>query len=116
MTTQRIGNTIVRTTAARTRTSAFLCILLLAGGCGGGADTGEGAARETARVQVVLAAVAPGAVAQELELVGSLVARRRTEIVTDVDGVIQSIANSDRTFEVEVDGKRHVETLALGLG
>jgi HlyD family secretion protein len=98
---------------------ALACLLALGAlaGCGGSnPESAQSVENVLPRVRVTLARAERGSVAQDLELVGNLVARRRTEIVTDVDGVIQSIASSGRTLELEADGETRSEPIALGLG
>ena len=72
--------------------------------------------KEIPAVPVELVTVQRGAVAQTLELTGSFLPRRRTMVVAEVDGVIQSIPRSPRKIEVEIEGRTYSENLALDLG
>lgn len=71
---------------------------------------------EKPRVVVDLATVAEREVTSTLELVGNLLPRRRTLVVTEVDGVIESIAVSKRRVEVEAGGRRVSREMRLGMG
>ena len=55
-------------------------------------------------------------VTETLDLVGNFLPRRRTIVVTEVDGVIASIPHSKETIEVEVDGRHYSEQLGLNMG
>ena len=65
---------------------------------------------------VELTTVDQGAVSSTLELTGNLLPRRRTIVVAEVDGVIQSIPRSPRKIEVEIEGRKYSENLGLDLG
>jgi HlyD family secretion protein len=66
---------------------------------------------------VELASVASADVAATIELVGSLIPRRRTVIVAEVDGVISEIPPSQHErIEAEIDGQRILETPRLDIG
>jgi multidrug efflux pump subunit AcrA (membrane-fusion protein) len=66
------------------------------------------------RISVRLAQAASSDVAASIELVGTLIPRRRTIIVSEVDGVILEIA--DRPIEAEIDGQQISETTRLDIG
>lgn len=72
--------------------------------------------KEIPAMAVELASVRRGTVAQTLELTGNFLPRRRTMVVAEVDGVIQSIPRSPRKIEVEIDGRKYSENLGLDLG
>jgi HlyD family secretion protein len=65
---------------------------------------------------VELTTVERGAVSATLELTGNLLPRRRTIVVAEEDGVIQSIPRSPRKIEVEIEGRKYSENLGLDLG
>lgn len=74
------------------------------------------ARKEIPAMAVELASVRRGTVAQTLELTGNFLPRRRTMVVAEVDGVIQSIPRSPRKIEVEIEGRKYSENLGLDLG
>lgn len=96
-----------------------MLILLAAAGCGdppGSSGTGGAEAPSAPRVEVRLTTVAPADVTATLELVGNLIPRRRTLIVAEIDGMIESIAASPRRVEVESGGRRISRPMRLGMG
>jgi multidrug efflux pump subunit AcrA (membrane-fusion protein) len=89
-----------------------VCVL----GCAKSVDREMAAAESAAapRISVRLAQAASSDVAASIELVGTLIPRRRTIIVSEVDGVILEI--SDRPIEAEIDGQQISETTRLDIG
>jgi multidrug efflux pump subunit AcrA (membrane-fusion protein) len=71
---------------------------------------------ELAAMSVQVATIQRGRLASELQLTGNFLPQRRTLIVSQVDGVIQSIPNSGPTIEAEIDGRKYSEKLSLNLG
>lgn len=70
-----------------------------------------------AEISVELAAVAKSDVTASIELVGSLIPRRRSIIVSEVDGVIAEIPSSQtERIEAEVDGQRFSAVPRLDIG
>jgi multidrug efflux pump subunit AcrA (membrane-fusion protein) len=67
-------------------------------------------------VTVELTSVERSAVSATLELTGHLLPRRRTIVVAEVDGVIQSIPRSPRKIDVAIEGRKYSENLGLDLG
>lgn len=94
------------------------CLLLaLTVGCNGRlAEKAQEIESRPSYVEVGVAAVQRGDVTETLDLVGNFLPRRRTIVVTEVDGVIKSIPRSKETIEVEVDGKHYSEQLGLNMG
>lgn len=72
--------------------------------------------KEIPAMAVELVSVRRGTVAKSLELTGNFLPRRRTMVVAEVDGVIQSIPRSPRKIEVEIAGRKYSENLGLDLG
>ncbi len=58
----------------------------------------------------------PRKIRSTFELAGNLLPRRRTFIVSEVDGVIESIADSARRIEIDVDGRHISQGMSLGMG
>ena len=97
----------------------WIVVIGFAGASGCGASPGDRpnqAEFAASRVQVSVTEVRAGDISQSIELVGNFLPRKRTVIVTEVDGLIKSIAHAKQKFEVEVDGQRYVEHLSLDLG
>jgi multidrug efflux pump subunit AcrA (membrane-fusion protein) len=64
-----------------------------------------------------LASASRSGIAASIEVVGSLVARRESILVSEVDGVVLEIPVSQRQrIEVEVDGRRYSEAPRMDLG
>lgn len=98
-----------------------LCGLLLlpfsVAGCGREAPAPtQGGAFAVSTVQVVVHEAAEGTVTESVQLVGNFLPRRRTIIVTEVDGRILSLAKARQKIEVEIDGKRYSEQMSVDLG
>lgn len=74
------------------------------------------ARKEIPAMAVELVSVRQGTVAKTLELTGNFLPRRRTMVVAEVDGVIQSIPRSSRKIEVEIEGRKYSENQGLDLG
>ena len=74
------------------------------------------ARKEIPAMAVELVSVQRGTVAKTLELTGNFLPRRRTMVVAEVDGVIQSIPRSSRKIEVEIEGRKYSENQGLDLG
>ena len=94
-------------------------LLVAAVGCNRVGNEGEHTLRDFTQhdgVAVQVTSVQPADIKQNIELVGSFLPRRRTVIVTDVDGVIESIPYSDEKFVVEVGENRRLEELSVDLG
>ena len=72
--------------------------------------------KEIPAMAVELVSVRRGPVAKTLELTGNFLPRRRTTVVAEVDGVIQSIPRSPRKIEVEIEGRKYSENTGLDLG
>ncbi len=88
---------------------------------GGGSPDSDTATRNAPRgefpaVGVELTSVERGAVSATLELTGNLLPRRRTIVIAEVDGIIQSIPRSPRKIDVEIEGRKYSENLGLDLG
>ncbi len=98
--------------------SLYCCLLLfLPVGCSGPPnEQAQKTESGPAYVTVGVASVQRSDVAETLELVGNFLPRRRTIVVTEVDGVIKSIPHSKETIEVEVDGQHYTEQLGLNMG
>lgn len=65
---------------------------------------------------VELVPVKQDSIAAELELTGNFLPQRRTLIVAEVDGVIQSFPETDHIIEAEVEGRKYHHQLGLNLG
>ncbi len=111
---------------ARDRLATLLAVVFVAGwtltvtGCHGdktqaqSLSAGDSPRRLAMKVQV--APISRGSITTDLELTGNILPLRRTLIVSQVDGVIQSIPASGRKIEAEIDGRRYSEMLSLNLG
>lgn len=93
---------------------ALLACLLAACGVSHGASV-EAERTPPPRVRVRLGVAETGDVTQALELTGNLVPHRRTTVVSEMDGVIRTIAQGDRKV-LGADGAWRETELALGLG
>jgi HlyD family secretion protein len=96
--------------------AGWLFLALLAGCNGQQGENAEKAESHPSYVEVGVTTVERGDVAETLDLVGNFLPRRRTIIVTEVDGVITSIPCSKELFEVEVGGRHYSEQLGLNMG
>ncbi len=103
---------------------AILASVVVVSGCGTSsaeldAVKAEQVAYKTASdsgTVVDLAEVRRGDITSLLELTGNILPKRRTIIVSEVDGVVQSFASSKKKFEVEINGRTYSESPTLGLG
>ncbi len=66
------------------------------------------------QVELVIAEVQPLAVSTGFT--GNLLPRRRTIVVSEVDGIVRDIPAAGPKIDVEVNGKRYVEQLGIGYG
>ncbi len=106
------------------RRFAYVLVACLAAtpfaGCSRSADRSAYGATEdsaVAKIHVELDAVTRGDVSATVELVGSLIAQRRSIIVSEVDAVIEEIPTSQHAqIEVEIDGRRVLQAPRLDLG
>jgi HlyD family secretion protein len=71
---------------------------------------------DLAPIAVRLHPIAAGGLQTELELTGNLLPQRRTLIVSEVDGVVQSIRNSSERIEAELEGRVYSQQLSVNLG
>ncbi|MCA9216380.1 MAG: efflux RND transporter periplasmic adaptor subunit [Planctomycetota bacterium] len=71
---------------------------------------------ESAPVAVTVARVESRDISATLELTGNLLPRRRTILVSEVDGVIDSIPNSRNNISFELDGQTVTQPLRLDIG
>jgi HlyD family secretion protein len=97
------------------RASAILSLVFVGIGCRDATSTpNELARRQLApRLTVSVTPAEPVAINVPVDFVGNLLPRRRTLIVAEVDGVIQSIPASDAKIDVVVDGKHYSESLGV---
>ena len=89
---------------------------ILAGGCSGTAPTDEGVADIDDRVEIETTAVRRAQIAATLETVGTLLPVRTATIVSEVDGVIEVLPDSDRVVTYEEDGQQKSAALGLDIG
>ncbi len=66
------------------------------------------------QVELTVAEVKPLAVSSEFT--GNLLPRRRTIVVSEVDGIVRDIPAVGPNIDVEVNGTRYVEQLGIGYG
>jgi multidrug efflux pump subunit AcrA (membrane-fusion protein) len=98
------------------------CLATLATGLGCSQPTHDvtaTASRNTVptRVSVELAPAARAVISSSIEVVGSLVARRESIIVAEVDGVVLEIAAAQREqIELEINGRRYSDTPRMDIG
>ncbi len=101
------------------RLGAVLPVVVLAcglAGCGGTDKSADHAAGEVHVPEVEFAPVARVPIRTSLDLVGTLIPVRATTIVSDVDGIIESFPNSNRSLEFEENGQKRSVPLTLDLG
>lgn len=88
-------------------------------GCGRQKETETEAAAYQSRATVMSVSVAPvekRAISVDQEFTGDLLPWRRTRIVAEVEGVVQTIPQTGVTFDVTLDGQRYQEQLGLNYG
>jgi len=93
---------------------AFLGIL--AGGCSGTASTEERFAEIDDRVEIETTTIRRSQIVATLETVGTLLPVRSATIVSEVDGVIETLPDSDRVVTYEEDGQLKSAALGLDIG
>lgn len=71
---------------------------------------------ELAPIAVRVHRVTAGGLKSELELTGNLLPQRRTLIVSEVDGVVQTIRKSSERIEAELEGRVFSQELSVNLG
>lgn len=72
--------------------------------------------KELPATPVDLTQVSRGTVSSKLELTGNFLPRRRTMVVSEVDGIVRAIPRSGRRIEVTVEDREYSEELGLDLG
>ena len=95
-----------------------LATVLICGpaGCGRTGDPAGHGVRDIDVPEVEFAPVVRMPIGTTLDLVGTLLPVRATTIVSDVDGIIQSFPNSNRSLEFEENGQKLSVPLTLDLG
>ena len=98
-------------------TVAAGCLLLSAAGCSqqttAAIETRTSAPRKL-QVELTTAAIKPLAVSSEFT--GNLLPRRRTIVVSEVDGIVREIPAVGAKIDVEVNGTRYIEQLGINYG
>lgn len=89
---------------------------ILAGGCSGTTPTDERVAEIDDRVEIETTSVRRAQIAATLETVGTLLPVRTATIVSEVDGVIETLPDSDRVVTYEEDGQQKSAALGLDIG
>jgi len=90
---------------------------LASSACGGNEHAPSDSGRFTVPpVEVLVQEARVGSLSESVQLVGNFLPRRRTIIVTEVDGRILTLAKARQKIEVEIDGKRYSEHMSVDLG
>lgn len=87
-----------------------------AGDSGSSTHSNTGLQKSMPEMDVQLVSVQRDRVSSSIQLTGNLLPRRRTVVVAEVDGVIESIPRSPQKIELEIDGRQYSENLGLDLG
>lgn len=96
--------------------STALFVAAAAGGCQrDGTPSLESESYET-RIEIEVAPVERTALTADLELIGTIIPAKRTKIVSEVDGVIEEIAQAKEEIKYEIDGQKYSTAIALNLG
>jgi multidrug efflux pump subunit AcrA (membrane-fusion protein) len=97
----------------------FAAAILASSGCGGSTEAPLLAAADlqVAKIPVKVAPVVQSDLSTTLELVGSLIPRRRTVVVSAVDGVVQNVPIAEQHYvELTAGGRTFREAPRLDIG
>jgi len=89
---------------------------ILIGGCSGTSAPNDGVVDIDDRVEIETIPVRRSQIATTLETVGTLLPVRSATIVSEVDGVIETLPDSDRIVRYEEDGQQKSAALGLDIG
>jgi hypothetical protein len=97
---------------------AWILVLsgILSGGCSGTSPTGDGVVEIDDRVEIQTTSVRRSQIAATLQTVGTLLPVRSATIVSEVDGVIETLPDSDRVVTYEENGQQKSAALGLDIG
>ncbi len=95
---------------------ALMLSSILAGGCSGTSATNDVVTDIDDRVEIEATPVSRSQIAATLETVGTLLPVRSATIVSEVDGVIETLPDSDRVVTYEEDGRQKSAALGLDIG
>ena len=96
--------------------AVFLVLVLSAGGCGREATEDTVGEDIDDRIEIAAVSVTRAQIVATLDTVGTLLPVRATTIVAEIDGVVQSLADSPRVIEYEEDGQQKSVALGLDIG
>jgi len=94
----------------------FVAVGLFVNGCSRPGTTDTGLPETDDRIAITAMPVERSRITATLETVGTLLPVRSTTIVSEVDGVIRTLAESDRLIEYEEDGQQKTVRLGLDIG
>ncbi|MBC8874917.1 MAG: efflux RND transporter periplasmic adaptor subunit [Planctomycetes bacterium] len=94
----------------------FLLSSTLVGGCSGTSATDDKVVEIDDRVEIETIVVRRSTITATLETVGTLLPVRSATIVSEIDGVIETLPDSDRIVRYEENGQQMSTALGLDIG